>query len=317
VDPHGHIDDEDRNNIMKRFEQVRGPSHERGPPMYIVSPNDRRGREDPLNETPEETSTAIRKPEKKLSLWDPSFTTVSPEMVVLIRMKALAKRSRDFLLSKLTLFDSTSWSSAFQETETSFRGYSALLRVDSDFVVDENSSSTGVDLAPLNSGSNLESSYTTSMRALFLGPKPLRLKNYRNMIDDERHQILYDWRPIDHLMSSLRVNFGSHALFFYNQLCPSVIALLWRPQVSAPQSFAVVNSEFAQPCVSREWKNDTMVIVNANDLFREMSQYYESMVTNVKVFQAPTPKETSPSTPSQAKKRKPDGNSESDSSEND
>jgi len=309
VDPHGHIDDDDRNAIRVRFEQVRGHSQEGGPPMYIISPNDRRGgrdTNDSSNGTAQENSNG--NPSAKTGsdrnhsmMWDPSFTAVLPEAVGLFRMKALAKKSRAFLLSKLTSFDSTTaasaaWLSAFQETETSFRAYSALLRVDSDFVVDEHSSSTGI---AHDSEPSPDTSYTRSMRDRFLGPKALRLKHYRNMLDTgSEHQILQDWRPIDHLVESLRNNFGSFALFFYNHLSPNVIAVLWRPHVSETKSFAVVSSEFVQPCVTRQWKNDTMVMVNANDIFREMSQYFCDMVTNVKLFQAPTPKEISPPSPS-------------------
>lgn len=279
VDPHGHIDDEDRSAITSRFEQARGPKLQGGAPMYIVSPNDRGGIGDNLDTVdPMPTEDAGKVPE----IWAPGFSQTTPEWVVLTRTIALAGKSRAFLVSKLTNFTGQGgWSAAFQETSTSFQAYNALLRVNAELIVDTASSSTGTDL----SSSAEATAYTGSIRELHLGPKKLRLKNYRNMQDDEMQQVCHGWRPVDALVELLRQRFGSLALFFYNRLCPDVVAVLWRPSVVSNQPFSVMGSEHVQPCMEENWKADTMVALNVRDVLREMSQYWEGIVVKTKVFQ--------------------------------
>jgi hypothetical protein len=291
VDPHGHIDDNDRAAIITRFEQARGATGEGGPPMYIVSPYDRQGTDDALDTTattegengaPKLTSSVMES-----MAWSPGFTSVLPEWVVLTRSVALAKKTRAFLSHKRIAFESEGWSAAFQDSATSFKAYSSLLRVEPELAVDAKSSSTGGHLSPVSTSGVLESAFTQSMRSRYLGPKSLRLKLYKNMRDSElEHQaLLHDWRPVDALVDTLRNNFGSLALFFYNDLCSDVIAVLWRPNVFASKSFSVMGSEYAQPRLEGNWKVDTMVMVNGNDVLREMSQYYNGLVTKVKTFQ--------------------------------
>ena len=305
VDPHGHIDDNDRATIRTRFEQARGATGEGGPPMYIVSPYDRQGTNDSLdtstsraeNDNSNDSTSrqqAINSSTVMNSMaWTPGFTSTLPEWVVLTRAVALAKKTRAFLTQKRLEFNSDGWSAAFQETSTSFKAYSALLRVEPELAVDEKSSSTGTDLNPsVVNGEHdglLESAFTCSMRLRYVGPKSLRVKLYKNMRDisgsEQQQTVLHDWRPVDALVNALRDNFGHHALFFYNDLCPDVIAVLWRPKVFVPKPFSVMGSEFAQPCVASGWKPDTMVMVNGRDVLREMSQFYNSIVTKVKLFQ--------------------------------
>jgi hypothetical protein len=156
--------------------------------MYIVSPNDRQsGSED---EEAEQGSAA----ENGMSsggTWTPTFTQHNPERVVLSRAAALAKRSHDFLMEALLSNHDVDWSAVFLETPSSFMSYSALLRVDSDFVVDKECSSTGSEIGiyPSKDGV-LESSYTRSMRQRSLGPKALRRKVYRNLSNLEDDVVL-------------------------------------------------------------------------------------------------------------------------------
>ena len=312
VDPHGHIDDDDRNDINARFEQARGPKHDGGPPMYIISPNNRQGMDD-ITDTKYQRDKTANSKSTLASAWTPSFTTEVPEWVILSRVVALARKSRSFLVSKAISFESTGWSAAFHETTNSFKAYSALLRIDTDFAVDEPSSSTGSDLGPVvvaaseNSYLQLESAYTISMRERYLGPKALRHKLYRNMRNDteKEQQVLHDWRPVDALVERLRRDYGSLALFFYNHLAPDVVAILWRPHVSSTHPFSVMASEYTQPSVSMGWKADTMMLTNVDDVIREMSSHcLDGIVTKVKVFQSPTP-EPGTSLPSSSSHQSP------------
>jgi Nrap protein domain 6 len=314
VDPHGHIADEDRNTILTRFEQVRGPNHDGGAPLYIVSPSDRQGIDDALS-VPDNT-TPRNSTGKAAAAWNPSFTASTPEWVVLTRTISLARKTRAFLNSKLTLFENTGWPAAFHETPTSFKAYSALLRVNTDLVVDAASCSTGTDLSTSMGIGVPDTCYTKSMREVFLGPQKLRLKLYRNMRDDEAGQVLYDFTPVIALVESLRQKFGTLGLFFFNSLCPEVIAILWRPHVLGASPFSAITSEFAQPCLASGWKSDTMVVYNTNDILREMSQHFDGVVTKVKVFQtAPSPErkeiESSP------KGKRKAGNEDESSSDDD
>ncbi|CAB9514855.1 Nucleolar protein 6 [Seminavis robusta] len=296
VDPHSLIDDGDRAAIHSRFDQVRGPNHERGPPLYIISPCDRQGIDDAptladVNIATKPTTNNSNRLNKEGAIWNPSFTTNAPERVILARAIALARKSREFLVSKLTRFDTVGWHTAFQESEASFKNYDALLRVDADLVVDAGSSSKSIeteDFAAVSGTEIPETVFTKSIQERFSGPKRLRVKLYRNMRNEESDQVLYSFMPVDALVESLRKNFGSLALFFYNSLCPEVIGIAWRrPQAFESRPFSAMNSEYAQPCVAVGWKQDTMMILNASDVLREMRQYFEGLVTTVKVFRAP------------------------------
>jgi len=290
VDPFGHINEEDRSAITARFEKLRGPNREGGSPMYIITPNDRGGLED-LNK--------VVSPSNDPGVWSPSYTANSPEWVVLTRIIALARKSRFFLLSKLSSFDmdSSSWSTVFCETTQSYHGYSALLRVHPEFTTNEQLSSTCGDLGPelrvvagtSDVAKRMVSAYTKCMEDQYLGPKALRMKVYRNMRNTDEEQVLSDWRPVTEMVEALRRDFGSLALFFYNYLCPDVIAVLWRPHVFSTQPFSVMTSEYTRPSVSGDWEADTMVMINVDDVFREMSQLMDGIVLKVKLFQSPEP----------------------------
>jgi hypothetical protein len=225
----------------------------------------------------------------KESSWWPS--TVSPEWVVVSRAVALAKRSYQFMMKRLLDFDdSAALSAIFQESSTSFHSYSVLLRVSPDLVIDHEASSTGTDLRPLaNDDGVLETSYTRSMKARVQGPKALRRKVYRNLqndLNDGNDTLLLSWQPIESVLASLRHKFGSHALFFYNELAPEVIGLVWRPDTFKPISFSAMTAEFAMPesADSNDWKNDSLVVRNPKDLLREMSEYYQDVVITAKTL---------------------------------
>ena len=263
VDPQSQFADDDRTSLLEMFEARRGPNFQNGPAMYIVSPCDRAD------------GWALQ----------PSFTSSSPEPVVLKRVCALAGRTFDFLRKRLMEFDSSgSWAAAFQETTSSFRSYSALFRTDPDLIIDEESSSTGshLEMRPNKQGI-LESSYMRSMRALLDGPKELRVKLYRNLVSREEHQLLTEWQPVPELVRMLRVKLGGLALFFYNDLCPDVIAVLWRPE-PPPHAFSAMNSELVRPIVQDNWKADTLVVRNIHDVLREVAQYTSNIVVDTKVF---------------------------------
>ena len=280
MDPRGHIDIVDYDDIRVQFETARGKKGDSGHPMYIVAPYDKLelDEDDPMNRNTVKTSTQ--------SSWQPN--TVSPEWVCLTRSVALAKRSYTFMMKKVMSFDkSNDWSAIFQESPSSFQSYSVLLRVNSDFVVDTEASSTGNDLNPSSDKAGTsESSYTRSMKARIKGPKGLRRKVYKNIQNSSSDSTILHWQPVHSVISSLREKFGAYALFFYNDLAPEVIGLVWRPETVATLSFSAMTSEYARPLDSDEksWKNDSLVIRNATDLLREMSEYYQYIITTVKVI---------------------------------
>jgi hypothetical protein len=147
--------------------------------MYLISPNDR------LKGADEEVKYGLAESTVKTILprvFAPTFSQMQPERVTLSRASALAKRSLDFMKQCLSGKEQD-WTAIFQETTSSLLSYSALLRVDQDFVIDPETSSTVGDLGMQSSKEHdgIETSYTRSMRNRFLGPKVLRLKNYRNL----------------------------------------------------------------------------------------------------------------------------------------
>jgi hypothetical protein len=157
--------------------------------MYIVSPNDRQsGSED---EEPKKGSASEKGSSSSGGTYAPTFTQHNPEGVVLSRAAVLARRSHEFLMEALSSNHTVDWSVVFHETPSSFMSYSALLRVDSDFIVDKECSSTGSELGVYASKDGvLESSYTRSMRQRSLGPKALRRKVYRNLSNSEEDVVL-------------------------------------------------------------------------------------------------------------------------------
>ncbi|KAL3914887.1 MAG: hypothetical protein SGILL_005901 [Bacillariaceae sp.] len=286
VNPRRHLEEADIDEVYAQFEKARADTKESSPPLFIVAPYDKKevDEDDPMNQNAVDTSNRRS--------WWPS--TDSPEWVVVSRAVVLAKRSYQFMVKRLVDFDdSADWSAIFQESATSFQSYSVLLRVSVDLVVDQEASSTGADLSPIcNEKGVLETSYTRSMKARIQGPKALRRKVYRNLQNDSNEAndtLLLSWQPIESVFSVLRQKFGAHALFFYNELAPEVICLVWRPDTFKAIPFSAMTAEFAMPesADSSEWKVDSLVVRNSKDLLREMSEYYQDVVTTAKTLDSP------------------------------
>jgi U3 small nucleolar RNA-associated protein 22 len=264
IDPEGHITVDDRMDIVTQFESLRGVNFQNGPPMYVISPNDR----------PEDDG-----------VWKPSYTQHLPERVILSRVSALAKRSYYFLLSgmsKNTSIDDVTWMSIFQESGNSLKSYSALFRVDSNFIMDSTSKSTQSDLSTSRDEDGNElTPYRRSMQMINMGPKALRKKNYKNLIAKE--SILYAWHPIDDVVSSLRSKYGKYAVFFYNQFCPEIIAMLWRPTAFNRQPFSAMHAEFMTP-MEFNWATDSLVTTNANDVLRAVKCILHNVIVDIKIL---------------------------------
>lgn len=109
-------------------------------------------------------------------------------------------------------------------------------------------------------------------------------------------RLQHDWRPVEELVQSLREKFGSLALFFYNELTPEVIGVLWRPTSFVPRPLSIMHSEYVRPVEDVKWQSDSLVVHNTNDILRGMSEYIDGIIANVKVLDdrtikaRPTPK---------------------------
>jgi hypothetical protein len=82
----------------------------------------------------------------------------------------------------------------------------------------------------------------------------------------------------------LRQKLGNHALFFYNELTPEVICLVWRPQSFRPKAFSAVSSESVRPVQDVNWKSDSMAIDNVKDFLRELNQTTRDLIVDIKVL---------------------------------
>jgi hypothetical protein len=78
--------------------------------------------------------------------------------------------------------------------------------------------------------------------------------------------------------------FGSLAFFFYNDLTPEVIGMLWRPTIFVPQPLSIMPSEYVRPVDDAKWQSDSLVVHNTNDILREISEYTDGIIANVKVL---------------------------------
>jgi U3 small nucleolar RNA-associated protein 22 len=268
----------DYDEIRLEFESARGKKGEAGNPMYIVAPYDKVevDEQDPMDRNSVKTSNQ--------SSWQTN--TISPEWVCLTRSVDLAKRSHSFMMKQLMTFTkSNDWAAIFHESAASFQSYSVLLRVNTDFVVDSEASSTGNDFDPApDKNGTRETSYTRSMKARGKGPKGLRRRVYKNIQNSASDGTIFLWDPVESVISSLREKFGAYALFFYNEFCPDVIGLVWRPQTLETLSFSAMTAEYAMPLDENGWKNDSLVVRNTTDLLREMSEYYQHVITTVKII---------------------------------
>ena len=316
VDPRDHISDEEYEVILKKFENSRGPDMDKGPPMYFIAPYNR-GEGDTDDIDADVDARKSKHSRNQSSSWQPSVE--SPEFVVVKRAAALAKRSYNFMSQCLKGFnDEEDWSAIFRESATAFKSYSVLFRVDSNLIVDETSSSTcnNLDCTPIEEDSNdndaMESAYTRSMKARFSGPKPLRRKNYRNLQTSSEDSVIVSWKPVKECMLALRRQFSQQALFFYNELAPEVIGLVWRPGIFTPITFSVMHSDYTRPLFEEGDKKDDTVVRAGNDLLREMSSYYEDIVVTVKVFDS-----SCYSVRRRASKRKLQGENETEGSSSD
>ena len=263
VDPEGHITSEDRAHITSQFEAIRGDDFQNGPPMYIISPNDRHDDD---------------------AIWKPSFTHHLPEKVVLGRLGALARRSHQFLMNSLSRNgkgDDLAWASIFQESPGSLKSYSALFRVDPEIIIDSSCSSTASDLTLPVKDEHVLTPYYRTIEKLSLGPKSLKKKVYKNL--NVAETVLYSFRPVDETVEILRSKFGRYAVFFYNEFCPDMIAMLWRPTAFQRQPFSAVNAEFCTP-IEHQWGEDSLVTTNSNDVLRAAKCILRNLVVDTKVL---------------------------------
>jgi hypothetical protein len=104
------------------------------------------------------------------------------------------------------------------------------------------------------------------------------------------------------MVDTLRKQLGSTALFFNNDLCPEVVAVLWRP-LFAPRSFSAMVSEGVRPVIPSDWKAVTLVTLNVKDVLREVEQYTADIVTDCRVFDGRPMEHRSKKTLSKASKR--------------
>jgi hypothetical protein len=284
VNPQGHISDADYESITSQFEQLRGSNFEHGPPMYIISPNDRQDLDaDATSKIVSDRKVNKSRQMDSFSIWLPTFTKQTPEWVVLSRATALAARTYEFLHAANVAGESDNWTAIFYESTTSFKSYDVLLRVDTDFVIDTDSSSRDGDLAVRNNQEGkMDSSFTRSLRSRYLGPKPLRRKTYRNL-QEQDGDVLVGWRPIDDFVTVLREKL-SMAVVFYNELSPDIIAILWRPSCFANHPFSVMLSENVRPITHNNWKMDSLVTTNIQDILRDISQLSKHTVVAIKAI---------------------------------
>ena len=224
------------------------------------------------------------------------------------RVVALAKRTEQFLLRLLITGEpigprgENSWASAFHESTASLKSYSVLLRVDPQFVVDPDCSSTGGNSSVKVTDVDLKTPFTRSVMRRHAGPKSLRMQTYKN-VGSSADSFLHGWCPIDNIVDSLRTTFGSSAVFFYNGMAPDIIAMLWRPTAFSPVSFTAMHSERKRP-LEDDWQEDGLAACNSCDIVREVCNVANDAIEDIKIFDDRSVKVTPKKSKMFAKKRK-------------
>ena len=97
--------------------------------------------------------------------------------------------------------------------------------------------------------------------------------------------MILEWNPIQSMVRSMQEKLGNHALFFYNELAPEVVCILWRPRLFEPTSLSIMSSDYMEPAADGDWTSDSLVKRNSSDLIREMKQFFSDFVTAVKVVE--------------------------------
>lgn len=92
-----------------------------------------------------------------------------------------------------------------------------------------------------------------------------------------------EWNPVKSLVTSLRNKYHPYAVFFYNEYCPDIIAMLWRPSAFLPENFSAMISEFKLP-VQNSWTEDTLVVANTDDLMYEIGNLARNVITDMKIL---------------------------------
>jgi hypothetical protein len=180
-------------------------------------------------------------------------------------------------------------------------------------VIDPTCSSTASDLkVQENDEGIVKTPYRRSMEKFSLGPKAFRRTTYKNL-NASSDGILYGFRPVDEAIGILRSHFGKYAVFFYNELCPDVIAMLWRPTTFHRQPFSAMHAEFSTP-VEYKWEENSLVTKNSNDVLRAIRCILRHIIIDYKIFDDKSIKDEVMSKASQKTKRKL---SSDDSSDND
>ena len=286
VDPQMAFSMDDLSVITKDFEFARGQTGDQGPPLFIISPSAHPTLDEQVNV---DKATGPSSQPTKASLsnsWTPVFSLKKPEWVVVNRAAILASKSYDILMHQLKNFDNTEakWPIVFTEPSASFGNYSVLMRVDHEFIMDSETSSSGGKslIVGENKAGALQSSYTRSMIERYKGPKSLQRKLFKNLLIQE--DIVLEWRPVDAMLACLEKELDHVGLFFYNHLCPEVVAILWRPGIFKAKPFSAIQSEWVRPVVDRDWTSGTLVTVSTSDLLVLASKYTRDIVTTVKVL---------------------------------
>jgi U3 small nucleolar RNA-associated protein 22 len=274
VDPTRQLTEDDGSLLQSDFDTVRGKEYKHGPPLFLVAPYNRPDKND-----------------RNMNRWYPTSSIAQVEWVVWYRVMALAQKSFDYLMnnSLMSSKSNDAWRATFSESDTVFRQFSALLRVDPHLCLDlscSSSSSTSETWMQRDTTNtdDVTSLYTRSMRYRQLGPKSLQHKLYRNLSPKDETAVLLEWRPVDALVEQLRDKLGHWAVFFYNDQCPQVVGVVWRPVVTQARAFSALTAEYARPVRSDDWQSDTLVTVNIHDLLREIQQYSTDIIVNYKVM---------------------------------
>ena len=102
----------------------------------------------------------------------------------------------------------------------------------------------------------------------------------------------HEWHPVKSLISRLRSKYGEYAVFFYNEFSPDIIALIWRPAAFVPKAFSAMMSEYQSP-VLKDWKDDSLVIANTDELISEIGYAGRDILSDIKVLDDKKPEPSS------------------------
>ena len=106
------------------------------------------------------------------------------------------------------------------------------------------------------------------------------LSKYKNIHSDSS-SLLVGFNPVQKYVQVLEANFGTFAVFFFDQLGGNTIGVAWRPSAFLPQAFRVIDSHGKIAIELPNTKRKCQMIPNISSILEDFKILGKGMVDSV------------------------------------